>query len=121
MANYEYERPSAALGFDVTAEDSSSAGRVDMAVRPGGPVCLFEFKVVDEAPSKNGGPSKDSVATGSAMRQLREKGYAEKYRHLGEPIHLIGVEFSRQRRSVASSLSATATPPPPTGFEIEPG
>ena len=36
------------------------------------------------------------------MAQLREKGYADKYRHLGEPIHLIGAEFSREERNLAA-------------------
>ena len=36
------------------------------------------------------------------MAQLKEKGYADKYRGLGQPIHLIGVEFSREARNVAA-------------------
>ena len=77
-----------ALRLDVTVEDSSNHGRVDMAVRCAGHVYLFEFKVVELAPK------------GAAMAQLRAKGYAEKYRDLGEPIHLIGVEFSRETRNI---------------------
>ena len=80
----------AATGLDVVVEDSSSRGRVDMTVRFNGNVYLFEFKVVEQA------------GKGTAMAQLREKGYADKYAHLGEPIHLIGVEFSRESRNVAS-------------------
>ena len=30
------------------------------------------------------------------MTQLRERGYADKYRGLGLPIHLLAVEFSRE-------------------------
>ena len=30
------------------------------------------------------------------------EGYADKYRHLGQPIYLIGVEFSRKERNVAA-------------------
>ena len=78
----------AAAGLDVAVEDSSSHGRVDMAVRFNGHVYLFEFKVVELAPE------------GAAMEQPRERRYAEKYRHQGEPIHLIGVEFSREMRNV---------------------
>ncbi len=29
----------------------------------------------------------------SAIRQIRERGYAEKYRDRGEPIHLTGMVF----------------------------
>ena len=80
----------AASGFDVTVEDSSNRGRADMAVRFGGNVYLFEFKVVEQA------------SEGAALAQLRERGYADKYRASGEPIHLIGVEFSRETRNVTA-------------------
>ena len=61
-----------------------------MAVRASGQVYLFEFKVVELAPP------------GSALGQLRERDYAAKYRGRGEPIHLIGVEFSRDTRNVTA-------------------
>ena len=80
----------AALGYEIAMEESSSHGRLDMAVRTGGHVYLFEFKVAELAPP------------GSALAQLRERGYADKYRGRGEPIHLIGVEFSRQSRNVTA-------------------
>ena len=80
----------AALGYDITVEESSSHGRLDMAVRTGGHVYLFEFKVVELAPP------------GSALVQLRERRYADKYRGRGEPIHLIGVELSRETRNVTA-------------------
>ena len=78
----------AGLGLDVTVEESGSGGRLDMVVRLGGRVFLFEFKVVERT-----GP-------GAAMAQLKERGYADKYRHLGEPIHLVAVEFSAETRNV---------------------
>ena len=80
----------AASGFDVTVEDSSNRGRADMAVRFAGNVYLFEFKVAEQA------------TEGAALAQLRERGYADKYRASGEPIHLIGVEFSRETRNVTA-------------------
>ena len=86
----------AAVGLDVTVEDSSSRGRVDLAVRYRGNVYLFEFKVVELAPE------------GAALAQLRARGYAEKYRGLGEPIHLLGVEFSRETRTLAAFEVARA-------------
>jgi hypothetical protein len=39
---------------------------------------------------------------GAALAQLKERGYAEKYRGRGEPVHLIGVEFSRETRNVTA-------------------
>ena len=80
----------AALGLDITVEDSTSHARLDMAVRAGGHVYLFEFKVVELS------------GTGAALAQLQARGYADKYRAAGEPIHLIGVEFSRETRNVTA-------------------
>ena len=79
-----------ALGLDVTVEDSTSHGRLDMAVKFNDNVYLFEFKVVELA------------GKGAAMTQLRSRGYADKYRHLCQPIHLVAVEFSRDARNLAA-------------------
>ncbi|MYN63620.1 MAG: ATP-binding protein [Acidobacteria bacterium] len=86
----------AATGFDITVEDSSNRGRADMAVRFGGNVYLFEFKVVEQA------------TDGAALAQLKERGYADKYGASGELIHLIGVEFSRETRNVTAFEVETA-------------
>ena len=80
----------AALGLDIRVEDSSSHGRLDMAVLFNGHVYLFEFKVVELS------------SAGAALAQLKERRYADKYRALGQPIHLIGVEFSKDERNVAA-------------------
>ncbi len=50
-------------------------------------------------------PTHDTPA-GRALEQIKARNYAEKYRALGQPMHLIGIEFSRQTRTV-------------TGFEVE--
>ena len=100
IANYEGYYASvfysyfAALGLDITVEDSSSHGRLDMAVRFNDNVYLFEFKVVEMA------------GEGAAMAQLKDKRYADKYRGLGQPIYLIAVEFSKKSRNL-------------TAFEVE--
>ena len=84
----------AALGLDVRVEDATSHGRIDMAVLYAGRVFLFEFKVVDRQ------------ASGAALQQIKDRGYADKYRARGEPIHLVGIEFQRAERNVV-------------GFEVE--
>lgn len=84
----------ASLGLDLTPEESSNAGRLDLALRFRGQVYLFEFKVVELAPE------------GRALEQIKARGYADKYRVPGQPIHLIGVEFSREQRRLV-------------GFEVE--
>ena len=80
----------ASLGLSITVEDSSQAGRLDMAVEFNGNVYLFEFKVVEQA------------ATGAALGQLQARDYAAKYRGRGAAIYLVGVEFSRETRNVAA-------------------
>jgi len=78
----------AALGLDIRTEESTSRGRIDMTVIFADRVYIFEFKVVEEEPE------------GKAIQQIREMGYADKYRALGRPIHLVGVEFSKTDRNI---------------------
>ncbi len=84
----------AALGLDLVPEDASHQGRLDLRLRFNGHLWLFEFKVVELAPE------------GRALQQLKDRRYADKYRAEGLPIHLIGIEFSRQQRALV-------------GFEVE--
>ena len=78
------------------AEDATSQGRIDLTLKFNGRIWLFEFKVVELEPE------------GRALQQIKECGYADKYRALGQPIHLIGIDFSREQRTVV-------------GFEVEAG
>ena len=80
----------AGLGLNIAVEDSSSHGRLDMAVLFNNHVYLFEFKVIE------------MTSAGAALAQLKERRYADKYRALGQPIHLIGVEFSKDERNIAA-------------------
>ncbi|MBE0506137.1 MAG: ATP-binding protein [Marinospirillum sp.] len=77
----------AALGVQVTVEDASNYGKVDMTVAFDGHIYLFEFKVVEQV-------------QGNALQQIKDKGYADKYRASGQQLHLIGVEFSREQRQI---------------------
>ncbi len=86
--------PAPAPGLDLTLEDAYRHGRLEMDVGFNQQIYLFEFKVVGLTPE------------GKALQQIKDKGYADKYRAEGHPIHLIGVEFSREQRSVV-------------GFEVE--
>ena len=94
IANYEGYHASVfysyftGLGADVTVEDSTNLGRIDMAVPAGGRIYLFEFKVIEQS------------GAGSALAQLVERGYAEKYAARGEPVVLVGVEFSSRTRNI---------------------
>jgi hypothetical protein len=88
----------AALGLDLATEDASSHGRLDLRLRFNEQLWLFEFKVVELAPK------------GAALQQIKDRGYAEKYRAEGLPMQLIGIEFSRERRTLVGFEAETTMP-----------
>ena len=79
--------------FRVTAEDRQSHGRADLVAETPERVFVFELKV-DGTPQE-------------ALAQIKEKGYAEPYRHSGKEVHLIGLSFDGETRR----LTGTATEP----------
>ena len=72
-----------ALGLDVTAEDTTDHGRIDLIFKLEQLVFIIEFKVVDINMGKN-----------SALKQIKEKAYHEKYRADADELYLIRVEFN---------------------------
>ena len=82
------------LGVQTQVEDATNHGRIDMTVLFNQRVYIFEFKVVELVPE------------GKALAQIKQCNYADKYKNRNEPIHLIGVEFSKNNRNIV-------------GFEVE--
>ncbi len=78
------------FGLDARPEQASSQGNLDLAVLTRQRIVLFEFKTV---PGREG--------SGRALRQLKAKRYADQHLGSGKPVHLVGVEFSRETRNVA--------------------
>jgi len=79
-----------ALGLNVTPEDTTNHGRIDMTVQlDDNKVYIFEFKVVDI-----------DKTPGTALAQIQQKGYADKFRENFAEIYLIGVEFDRTQRNI---------------------
>lgn len=78
----------AALGMDITLEDSNNKGRLEMEVRFQSRIYLFEFKVVEITPQ------------GNALAQLKAKNSAAKYLAEKQAIYLIGVVFSKEQRNI---------------------
>ena len=74
----------------VSAEEATSRGRPDLAVRLGGDAYLFEFKVAERSDP------------GAALAQLQARGYADKHRAAGRAVHLIGVEISAKQRAIVA-------------------
>ena len=79
--------------FRVTAEDRQSQGRADLVAETPERVFVFELKI-DGTPQE-------------ALAQIKERGYAEPYRHSGKAVHLIGLSFDGQTRR----LTGTAAEP----------
>ena len=88
----------AALGLNVTVEDASHWGSVDMSVDFDGHIYLFEFKVIEQS------------SPGAALAQIQQKQYADKYLSSDKTIHLIGVEFSSARRQIETFDVQTLRP-----------
>ena len=75
--------------FRVTAEDRQAKGRADLVAETPERVFVFELKV-DGTPQE-------------AIAQIKEKGYAEPYRHSGKEIHLIGLSFDGTTRRLTGT------------------
>ena len=76
-----------ASGVEADCEVLTSEGRIDLAVEFPDTVYLIEFKCNQSADA--------------AIQQIRDKGYADKYRQRGRHIVLIGINFDIETRNVA--------------------
>lgn len=77
----------ASIGLDLTAEDATSTGRIDLSVRMDNAVYILEFKV-------------DS--SDNALAQIRQKEYHLKFMDQGKDIYLIGIHFDSEKRNISS-------------------
>ena len=77
----------ASLGLDITAEDVTSKGRIDLTVKLEDNIFILEFKV--DGAEKN------------ALRQIKEKQYQQKYLDKGKNIYLIGIGFSSENKNIS--------------------
>ncbi len=78
-----------ATGLDVTAEDTTNKGRIDLTIKCGNKIYIIEFKVIEVDKTK-----------GTALEQIKRKKYSEKYRQKGKNIYLVGIEFSRDDKNI---------------------
>jgi hypothetical protein len=77
----------ASLGVDIIAEDVTNRGRIDMTILLNNYAYVFEFKVVESNPE------------GSALTQIKERKYYEKYQDKYETT-ILGIEFSKKERNI---------------------
>ncbi len=77
----------ASLGLDITAEDVTSNGRIDLTVKLEDNIYILEFKV---------------DGNGNALQQIKEKNYQQKYLIEGKNIYLIGIDFSSEKKNISA-------------------
>jgi hypothetical protein len=73
-----------ALGFDIVGEDVTNKGRIDLTLKMPNSIFVIEFKVDDT----------------SALAQIKEKKYHEKYLDSKLPIFIVGIEFDTKERNI---------------------
>jgi len=76
----------ASLGLDITAEDVTQKGRIDLTVALGDYLYILEFKV---------------DGSGNALEHIRKKNYQQKYLDKGKNIYLIGIDFSSAEKNIS--------------------
>lgn len=79
------------LRLYVQAKSYTNDGRIDMVVEAGNWVYILEFKL-DQSAEK-------------ALKQIHEKNYAQKFRHRGKRIMLIGVNFDSESGQIEKWIS----------------
>ncbi len=86
-------------GFDIRCEDSTNVGQIDMTVEYENDVFIFEFKVIEKIDRETGEIS-SSLPIGTALQQIKDKNYSQKYIGSDKSVYLFGVEFSEKGRNV---------------------
>ncbi len=82
-----------AIGVNVRTEEASSHGGADMVVETGGQVFVLEFKMA-------GQDADVETKMEEAFTQMRDRGYANRYRDRDEPLHRIAVVCGREARNL---------------------
>ncbi|MDM8543711.1 AAA family ATPase [Desulfococcaceae bacterium HSG9] len=73
-------------GIDAVNEVLTGKGRIDLLIELTDKVFIIEFKCNQNA--------------GRAISQIKQKGYAEKYRGEGVKVILVGIDFSSEERNI---------------------
>jgi hypothetical protein len=77
------------LGLNIIAEDVTNKGRIDLTVILNDKVYILEFKVLNSTPKTN-----------TALKQIQEKKYHEKYLSKYNNIYQIGIIFNEKKRNI---------------------
>ncbi len=73
------------LGSKLVEEDVTNRGRIDLTIFIKDKIYIIEFKVGND----------------DALMQIKNKGYAEKYKNRGKDIILVGINFDEEKKNVS--------------------
>jgi hypothetical protein len=74
------------LGFTVICEDSHNKGRIDLTLLTPSSIYIFEFKV--------------DCSDETAIKQIEDRKYYQKYLADGKDIYLVGIHFDSVKRNI---------------------
>ena len=74
-----------ALGFDIVCEDNTNKGRIDITIKMPSSIILMKFKT-------------DGT---SALQQIKDKKYHEKYMSQDLPVFIVGIEFDKKDKNIS--------------------
>lgn len=80
------------MGYTTIAEDVTNVGKIDLTVKLEDKILILEFKLSQYGDAK------------SAITQIKNNKYAQKYEAENKSIYLIGVSFDKQTRNVADFI-----------------
>jgi len=80
------------IGYTTIAEDTTSQGQIDLTIILDNSIIIIEFKLTTQ---------KNAI---SALEQIKQKKYAEKYISHNKPIYLLGLSFDPEKRNVQECL-----------------
>ncbi len=75
-----------ASGMNVSSEVITSQGRIDLVVEFNEKIYIIEFKCNQSAKA--------------GLKQIKEKGYADRYKKTGKKLILMGINFSSEKKNV---------------------
>ena len=73
------------LGCDIIGEDVTNHGNIDLTIKINNIIYIIEFK----------------MGKGEALKQIKEKKYAEKYLALKQDIYLVGINFDEADKNIS--------------------
>ncbi len=76
------------IGITATPEEATSHGRIDLSLN------VLEYYIILEFKLKQNGDA------ASAIKQIKDKNYADKYRMNNKPIFLVGISFDTETRNI---------------------